>query len=302
MRRRIRRTFGFGALLVMPAVLLAQGGISRPLVLVPVKVTDELNRVVTGLDQNAFEVYEDKVRQNIVSFGRSDAPQSIGIVLDASASMGSSLERCRLAVGEILKWLSPADEAFLLELSDRPQLTVPMTRNADDIRSRLNLVDSKGRTALWDGVYLVLNTMEKAHNSRRALIVISDGYDNGSLYNAAEVGSLVRQADVRIYGIGIAEAGVARGRTAADLSGQEKLRYLSEPTGGRTIAVENTAELPDMAAKIGAEIRDQYFVEYSSGNEARDGKYRKISIRVIAAKGDPPLRAFWKAGYFAPTN
>jgi len=149
-------------------------------VLVPVTVTDPMNRFVTGLDQDAFEVYEDKVKQKIVSFGSEDSPLSVGIVFDTSASMGNKLERSRLSVAEFFKTANPEDEAFLVEFNDRPQLVVPLTHNLEDIQNRLTFTQSKGRTALLDGIYLALQTMKKARNPRKALIVISDGGDTAA--------------------------------------------------------------------------------------------------------------------------
>jgi VWFA-related protein len=271
-------------------------------VLVPITVTDPINRFVTGLDEDVFEVYEDKVKQKIVSFGSDDAPLSIGIVFDTSASMGSKLERSRLSVAEFFKTANPEDEAFLVEFNDRPQLVVPMTHNLEEIQNRLTFTQSKGRTALLDGIYLALSSMKKARNPRKALIVISDGGDNSSRYTVTEVKNLVREADVQIYGIGIYETGSARGRTPEELSGPEMLRDLSEPTGGRHFIVENIGELPDVAAKIGIELRNQYVIGYSPNNQVRDGKYRKISVKLIQPRGLPALRAFWRTGYFAPTQ
>lgn len=269
---------------------------------VPVTVSDPLGRFVTGLDQDAFEVYEDKVKQKIISFGSEDAPLSIGIVFDTSASMGSKLERSRLSVAEFFKTANPEDEAFLVEFSDRPQLVVPMTHNLEDIQNQLTFTQSKGRTALLDGVYLALSTMKKARNPRKALIVISDGGDNSSRYTATEVRNLVREADVQIYSIGIYEGGASRGRTPEELSGPEMLRDLAEPTGGRHFEVDNLQELPDVAAKIGIELRNQYVIGYSPSNEARDGKYRKILVKINQPRGLPTLHAYFRQGRFAPTN
>ena len=271
-------------------------------VLVPVTVTDPINRFVTDLDQDVFEIYEDKIKQTIVSFGSEDAPLSIGIVFDTSASMGAKLERSRLSVAEFFKTANPEDEAFLVEFSDRPQLVVPMTHNLEEIQNRLTFTQSKGRTALLDGIYLALNTMKKARNPRKALIVISDGGDNSSRYTSTEVKNLVREADVQIYGIGIYESGGGRGRTPEELSGPEMLRDLSEPTGGRHFVVENMDLLPDVAAKIGIELRNQYIVGYSPTNQARDGKYRKITVKLVPQRGLPTLHASWRTGYFAPTQ
>ena len=105
---------------------------------------------------------------------------------------------------------------------------------------------------------------------------------------------------MQIYGIGIYESGASRGRTPEELPGPEMLRDLSEPTGGRHFVVENLSELPDVAAKIGIELRNQYMIGYSPSNEARDGKYRKIQVKIIQPRGLPTLRATWRTGRFAP--
>jgi Ca-activated chloride channel family protein len=271
-------------------------------VLIPVTVTDPLNRFVTGLDQDAFKVFEDKVEQKIVSFGSEDAPLSIGIVFDTSGSMGPKLEKSRQAVSEFFKTANPEDEAFLVEFSDKPEMATPFTHNLEEIQNRLTFTQSKGRTALLDGVYLALHAMKKAHNPRKALVVISDGGDNSSRYTEGEVKNLVKEADVQIYAIGIYEPMSSRGRTAEELSGPGLLTDISEPTGGRHFIVENLTELPDVAAKIGIELRNQYVLGYSPNNQTRDGKYRKVNVKLVQPRGLPPLHAFWRTGYYAPTQ
>ena len=106
----------------------------------PLTVTDPLNRFVTGLDQDVFEIYEDKAKQKIVSFGSEDAPLSIGIVFDTSGSMGPKLEKSRQSVSEFFKTANPEDEAFLVEFSDRPELVTPFTHNLEEIQNRLRLL------------------------------------------------------------------------------------------------------------------------------------------------------------------
>ena len=271
-------------------------------VLIPVTVTDPLNRFVTGLEQDSFKVFEDKIEQKLVSFGSEDAPLSIGIVFDTSGSMGPKLEKSRIAVSEFFKTANPEDEAFLVEFNDRPELVTPLTHNLEEIQNRLTFTQSKGRTALLDGIYLALHTMKKAHNPRKALVVISDGGDNSSRYTESEIKNLVKEADVQIYAIGIYEAIGSRGRTSEELSGPGLLTDISEPTGGRHFIVENLNELPDVAAKIGIELRNQYVLGYSPNNQVRDGKYRKVNVKLVQPKGLPPLHAFWRTGYYAPTQ
>jgi Ca-activated chloride channel family protein len=276
--------------------------IDTSVVLIPVTVTDPLNRFVTGLEQDSFKVFEDKMEQKLVSFGSEDAPLSIGIVFDTSGSMGPKLDKSRQAVSEFFKTANPEDEAFLVVFNDRPDLVTPFTHNLEEIQNRLTFTQSKGRTALLDGILLGLHTMKKAHNPRKALIVISDGGDNSSRYTESEIKNLVKESDVQIYAIGIYENAQSRGRTPEELAGPGLLTDLSEPTGGRHFVVENLNELPDVAAKIGIELRNQYVLGYSSTNQARDGKYRKVGVKLVQPRGLPPLHAFWRTGYYAPTQ
>ena len=189
-----------------------------------------------------------------------------------------------------------------MQFNDRPELVVDFTTNLEDIQNRLTFTQSKGRTALLDAVYLALHKMKKAHNPRKALLIISDGGDNSSRYTESEIKNLVREADVQIYAIGIFEPVASRGRTAEEMNGPGLLSEISEQTGGRHFAVENLNELPDVAAKIGIELRNQYILGYSPTNKERDGKYRKVQVKLVQPRGLPPLTAFWRLGYYAPTQ
>jgi Ca-activated chloride channel homolog len=287
---------------VAPAQPKANIRIDTNVVLIPVTVTDPLNRFVTGLEQDSFKIFEDKLEQKIVSFGSEDAPLSIGIVFDTSGSMGAKLDKSRQAVSEFFKTANPEDEAFLVEFNDRPELVTPLTHNLEEIQNRLTFTQSKGRTALLDGVLLALHSMKKATNPRKALVVISDGGDNSSRYTETDVKNLVRESDVQIYAIGIYEPVQSRGRSPEELAGPGLLTDISEPTGGRHFVVENLNELPDVAAKIGIELRNQYVLGYSPSNSIRDGKYRKVGVKLVQPRGLPPLHAFWRTGYYAPTQ
>ena len=139
--------------------------IDTNIVLIPVTVTDPLNRFVTGLDQDVFDILEDNVKQKIVSFGSEDAPLSVGIVFDTSGSMGPKLEKSRQSVTEFFKTANPEDEAFLVEFNDRPELVTPLTHNLEEIQNRLTFTQSKGRTALLDGVLSGVAHHEKSAQS-----------------------------------------------------------------------------------------------------------------------------------------
>ena len=270
------------------------------LVLIPVAVTDPLGRFVTGLERENFKVIEDKIEQTISQFASEDAPLSVGLVFDTSNSMGAKLQKSRQAAAQFFKTANPEDEFFLVQFSDRPELIVPFTNNTEEIQNRLTFTQAKGRTALLDGIYLAMNQMKKAKNPRRAVLVISDGGDNSSRYTESEIKNLVREADVQMYAIGIFESIGGRGRTAEELSGPGLLNDLSEQTGGKHFAIENMNELPDVAAKIGIVLRNQYLIGYSSKNQEHDGKYRRVQIKLVQPRGMPQLRPSWRQGYYAP--
>ena len=276
--------------------------VDSTLVLINVTVTDPLNRFVTGLERENFRLLEDKVEQKLTHFASEDAPLSVGLVFDASGSMGSKLQKARLAAAQFFRTANPEDEFFLIQFNDRPELIQGFTTNTEEIQNRLTFTQAKGRTALLDGVYMALNHMKKARNTRKAILILSDGGDNNSRYTESEIKNLVREADVQIYAIGIFEQISARGRTAEELSGPSLLTEMAEQTGGRHFPVENLNELPDIAAKIGIELRNQYVLGYTPANQERDGKYRRVAVKLVQPKGLPPLRAFWRQGYYAPVQ
>ncbi|NWF85260.1 MAG: VWA domain-containing protein [Bryobacteraceae bacterium] len=276
--------------------------IDTNLVLIPVTVTTPLNQFVTGMEKEQFRVFEDKQEQEISYFASFDAPLSIGLVFDASGSMGSKLTKSRQAAAEFFKTANPEDEFFLVQFNDRPNLVVPFTRSTEDIMSRLTFTQAKGRTALLDGIYQALQHLRKGRNPRKALLIISDGGDNSSRYTESEVRNLLKEADAQMYAIGIFEPIGSRGRSAEELSGPGLLSELAEMTGGRHLPVDNLNDLPDIAAKIGIELRNQYVLGYVSRNQQRDGKYRKVTVRLNQPRGLPPLRALHRQGYYAPTQ
>jgi len=276
--------------------------IDSTLVLIPVTVTDPMNRFVTGLEKDNFKLFEDKLPQEITAFSSEDAPLSVGVVFDCSGSMGNKLEKSRQAVAQFFKLANPEDEFFLIQFNDSAQLIQPFTRNLEEIHNRLAFVQSKGRTALLDAVYMALHEMKKAKNPRKALLLISDGGDNSSRYSEAEIKALVKETDAQIYAIGIYEGYGARGRTPEEANGPALLTEIAEVTGGRQYSVDNVNELPDVAAKIGVELRNQYMLGYSPQNRTRDGKYRKVQVKLVQPKGMPLLRPFWKQGYYAPAQ
>ncbi len=276
--------------------------VDSTLVLIPVTVTDPMNRFVTGLEKENFRLFEDKKEQDISQFSSEDAPLSVGVIFDCSGSMGHKLEKSRLAVSQFFKTANPEDEFFLVQFNDTANLVQPFTRNLEEIQNRLTFTRSKGRTALLDAVYLGLHEMKRAKNPRKALLIISDGGDNNSRYTENEIKDLVKEADTQIYAIGIYEDTGARGRTPEEANGPALLTEIAEQTGGRQYSVDNLNDLPDVAAKIGVELRNQYVLGYSPGNLQHDGKYRHVLVKIVPPRGLPPLRPFWRLGYYAPVQ
>lgn len=273
-----------------------------PLVLISVTVTDPMNRLVTGLRGKHFQIKEDKVPQEITHFGAEDAPLSLGIVFDASGSMGQKMNKAREAVAQFLKTANPEDEAFLVQFNDRPQMVGGFSSVLEEIQNRLIFSQSTGRTALLDAIYLAINKMKEATHPKKALLIISDGGDNSSRYTEREIKRLVREADVQIYAIGIFESIGSRGRTPEELAGPNLLTDITERTGGRHFPLENVNELPDIAAKIGLELRNQYVIGYTPTNHGKDGRWRRVKVVLKKIRGMPPLRAYFRTGYYAPTR
>jgi Ca-activated chloride channel homolog len=270
------------------------------LVLVPVTVCDPNNRPVTGLEKEHFRVFDDKVEQSVTHFAMEDAPLAVGLVFDTSGSMGPKLRRSRLAAAEFFRQANPQDEFFLVEFNDQPRLVVPLTRDVQEIQNQLTFTTSRGRTALLDAILLAMNEMKNSKMNRKALLIISDGGDNASRYTETEVRNRVREGDVLVYAIGIFEPYGSRSRSPEELAGPGLLSDLAEQSGGRDFPVEDLAELPDVAAKIGIELRNRYVLGYSPTDQQHDGRYHHVRVQVVPPRGLPPLRAYWRTGYYAP--
>ena len=284
-----------------PAKAPASLRIDTNLVLVPVSVCDPTNHPVTGLDKEYFKVFDDKVEQTITHFAMDDEEVAVGLVLDTSGSMGPKMRRSRQAAAAFFQTANADDEFFLVEFNDQPKLVTPLTRNTEEIQNQLTFTQSKGRTALLDAVMLALHEMSRSQKKRKALLIISDGGDNSSRYSETEVRNRVRESDVLIYAIGVFEPFGSRNRTPEESSGPGLLSEIAEQTGGRHFPAD-TGELPDIAAKIGIELRNRYVLGYSPTDRQRDGRYHRVQVKIVPPHGLPPLKAFWRLGYYAPTD
>jgi Ca-activated chloride channel homolog len=269
------------------------------LVLVPVTVTDPMNRLVTGLDKENFQIYEGKEQQDLRHFSSEDAPISLGVIFDMSGSMNSKIERAREAVKEFFKTANPQDEFFMIAFADKPREISDFTQSVEDVEGKLMFTLPKGRTALLDAIYLGISKMREAKYPKKALLIISDGGDNHSRYTEGEIKSLIKEADVMVYSIGIYDQFLP---TEEERLGPALLNDISEISGGRAFTIDNPNDLADVATKIGIELRNQYVLGYRPRNPGHDGKWHKIKVKLLPPKGLPPLHVYAKTGYYASTQ
>jgi Ca-activated chloride channel family protein len=269
------------------------------LVLVPVTITDPMNRLVTGLEKENFVLMDNGERQAIQHFSSEDAPISLGVIFDMSGSMSNKIEKAREAVVEFFKTANPEDEFFLIAFNDKPTLICDFTNSVEQVQGQLVYTAPKGRTALLDSIYLGMAKMRQARHQRKALLIISDGGDNRSRYTENEIKSMVKEADVQIYAMGLFDTSA---RSDEERYGPQLLAEVTDITGGRTFTINNPNELPNVAEKIGVELRNQYVLGYRPTKPARDGKWRKVRVKLNTPKGLPQLSVYAKTGYYAPTE
>jgi Ca-activated chloride channel homolog len=268
--------------------------------LVNVTVTDSFSNSVTWLDKENFKVYEDGVEQQISAFSSEDVPISIGLIFDMSGSMGNKFDRARQATVQFLRTANPRDEFFLVRFNDRTEPASRFTSSIDELESRVMFTAAGGRTALLDAVYTGLDQTRNAHNARRALLIISDGGDNHSLYSEADIRNSLRESDCQLYAMGIFDHHISR--KSEERYGWSLLSELVEMTGGRVFPVSKLTDLPDIAAKIGTELRNQYVLGYKPQDSRHNRAWRKIKVKLNAPQGLPPVKVYARSGYYAPTD
>src|SRR5271155_1785686 len=269
------------------------------LVLVPATVTDPMNRLVTGLERENFELYDNNVAQTVKYFSSEDAPLTIGVVFDLSGSMSSKFVRARKALTEFLRTSNPQDEFFVVGFNDRPAVIVDYTSDVDDVEARMVMLKPENRTALIDAIYLGVNKLKEAKYERKALLIISDGGDNRSRYTEGELRRVVRESDVQIYSIGIFDQYAP---TTEEQLGPMLLTDICDMTGGRMFRVLDMGDLGDIASRISAELRNEYVIGYRPSKVKQDGNWRKLKIRLVPPPGLPALTVHNRQGYYAPSQ
>ena len=257
------------------------------------------NKLVTGLERDAFQIYEDKIEQQVQYFSSEDEPISLGIIFDVSGSMKDKISTSRDAAVQFLKTGNPEDEYFLVQFSSRPEVAEGFTSDISRLQNHLLFAPAGGMTALYDAVYLGLEKLRGGSNPKKALLLITDGEDNHSRYTFANVKEYVKEQDVSLYGIGIVSdwnSQLSAGRT-----GRAVIEDMTDLTGGRSFFPESVGELEDICTKIALELKNQYVLFYHSTNLAKNGKWRQIKMKINPPKGMPHLDVRAKTGYYAPT-
>ena len=273
--------------------------VDSSLVLVPVHVTTVVGAPVANLTRENFQIFEDGVEQKITQFAKDDAPVSVALVFDASGSMKNKLQRSAEAAAALFQSPNPEDEFCLVEFNWKPRLVVPFTADLRGLSHEIIRIKATGRTSLLDAIYLALTETKAAHNTRKAIVVLSDGGDNWSRHSLHAVKNALLESDVQVYAMGIYDSDYLQKRAAEERNGPRLLGDLAEQTGGREYAVDNLDDLPAIGARIGAELRTQYLLGYSPANKTRDGKYRRVRVRVTPPPELPRLHIDYRQGYYS---
>ena len=274
--------------------------VDSALVLVPAQVTNTFGAPVTHLQKEDFQVFEDGIEQPITNFSFEDAPLSIGLLFDNSGSMRNKMKKATEAAAAFFKTANPQDEFFLVEFSDRPKLTVPFTSDPDEVYDRIAHTKPFGRTSLLDAIHMAMGEMKHARNTRKALVIVSDGGDNRSRHTAREVKNAMLESDLQVYAMGIFDPDDAPKHSLEEQNGPKLLEELADESGGREYPVTNLNDLPSISARIGDQLRNQYLLGYTPINSERDGKYRIIKVRVTPQAEVPDLRVYYRRGYYSP--
>lgn len=271
--------------------------IRTDLVTLTVTVVDRRGQPVSGLGREHFEIYEDKIKQEIEFFSERDAPASIGIVFDVSGSMQSKLEQSREAVKLFIEASHPEDEFFLITFNEKVYRMTDFI-GPEALISRLSSVSAAGDTALYDALYASVEKLKEGRHKKHVLLVLSDGADNRSRYNFREVRQLIKESNALIYaiGTGTASSGCAR---LCHQQAQMLLEELVNPTGGKTWFPLTRADLEDAANEIAVTIRRQYSLGYVPGNPVMDGKWRSINARLSHAAQPSKVTMRTRSGYYA---
>jgi Ca-activated chloride channel family protein len=249
-------------------------------------VTDGGGHFLTGLPRSAFHVEEDGKPQKISHFGSEDVPLELIVAVDVSGSMTPAMPRLKRAVKEFLGAVPSRDQVTLIGFNDS---IFALTRRAVDPAERMKAVDRLapwGATALYDVILKGIDMLGK-QPGRRAMIVFSDGEDQGSHASIVDVERRLQASDVTLYMIG-------QGRGVEVAALKTIMLRLVEPTGGRALFTDSVDQLHGAFTDLLEELSNQYLLGYESSNTRRDEAFRRIAVQV---DGQSHVRA--RQGYRA---
>lgn len=266
-----------------------------------VTATDGAGRYVRDLGEGDFEIYEDGARQDLSFFTRTNLPLAVSLLLDTSASMEEKMATVHTAASGFVRQLRPEDEAQIIDFDNRVTVSVPFSNSQEKLEQGIRATTAGGSTALYNAIYIALKELKKiqaraaADLRRQAIVVLTDGEDTSSLVSFEEVLEQAKRSETAIYAIGLKSKDylTTKGYNEADYV----LRQLTAQTGGRVFFPTAVEELPGIYRQISEELSSQYALGYSSRNAKRDGRWRRIVVRITR----PGVLARTKQGYYGPT-
>jgi VWFA-related protein len=269
------------------------------LVVLRATVRDHKGAPVSGLTQESFQVYEDKVLQPIESFGHDDIPVTIGLVIDSSGSMRPKRAEVIDAALAFARSSNEEDQLFVVNFNEHVSMGLPaskpFTNNLVQLQSALSRNAITGMTALYDAIAVALDHLQKGKWDKKVLIVVSDGGDNASKRSLDQVMAMVNQSNAIIYTLGIYD-------DADEDRNPRVLTHLSRASGSEAFFPKTLAEISPICEQIAHDIRSQYTITFEPTNKKEDGAYRKIEIKARENPGDKRLTVITRAGYSAPSN
>ncbi len=273
------------------------------LVALHVTVTDAHGQFVPNLTRDNFEVFEDKVRQKLSFFSNGDIPVTMGLVIDNSGSMREKRAQVSAAAMAFVNTSNPQDEAFVVNFNDEYYLdtTGAFTSDRKNLDEALSRIDARGMTALYDAVIGSLDHLKKGHKDKRVLLLITDGDDDASRETFADTIKVAEKSDAAIYAIGVFSQEDRKSEGRMVRHSVKILTELAQATGGRAYFPQTLDQVTPICEQVARDIRNQYTLGYYPTNEARDGTFRTVQVKIIPPKGMKHLTVRTRVGYYAPS-
>ena len=273
-------------------------------VVLTVTVNDSASRLVAGLEQEDFQIFEDQVQQDITNFSRQPQPIALSLVVDTSASMESKLPIAQEAAMGFVRRMGPDDKIQVIDFDSQAKILLEFSNDREALERAIKRTEAGGSTSLYNAVYTAISGLRRIgqetgpENRRYAIVLLSDGEDTSSIVPYDDVLDLAKRAGVVVYAIGLREKlKPGASHTTGWKQAEYDLKQLSGDTGGKVFFADDAAQLPSYYSQIADELSNQYTLGYISKNSKRDGAWRKILVRVSR----PNMTARTKAGYFGPT-